>query len=271
MLLRCCFPSFPPHCRISWGTCNFNFSFKGLNGSPSTRHCSVSNSWVTFLPLTQHSCSLKIVTMKQNIPLHPCRHFPLGVHLKGSPSLTAFLSPLPNTLYCLQHRNKLKSPLQQGREPLSKQAVEFITVRSTFISQVEDTGRRKGPKIKDPESTLVEITTTPLELLQIVVEHQSIIRTKQFVISWSILRFKTIPIFGVPAIQQWRCLRYYCILSMRVTAVSPAVATTFPADNYSESTVIPWSTYRTLGISWIFGGVYKDFCTTGNISGNWSC
>lgn len=67
MLLRSSFPSFPPRCRISWGTHNFTFSFNGLNGNPRTGHFSVSNSWVTFLPLTPHSCRLQIATVRQNI------------------------------------------------------------------------------------------------------------------------------------------------------------------------------------------------------------
>lgn len=78
----------------------------------------------------------------------------------------------------------------------------------------------------------MEIDTTPLELLQIVVEHQSVVRTKQDLInlSLSVLMLKTVPVFLIPAIQQRRCLRYYCILSIKVTAVSPAVVTAFPAD-----------------------------------------
>lgn len=81
MLLRYSFPSFPPHWKISWGTDNLKFSFKGLNGNPWTGDCSVSNSWVTFLPHTQHSCRSKTATMKQNSSLHPCQHFTLGLHL----------------------------------------------------------------------------------------------------------------------------------------------------------------------------------------------
>lgn len=50
----------------------------------------------------------------------------------------------------------------------------------------------------------MEIDTTPLELLQIVVEHQSIVRTKQDLInlSLSVLMLKTVPVFLIPAVQQ---------------------------------------------------------------------
>lgn len=50
MLLRYSFPRFPPHWRISWEVDSLKFSFKGFNGNPRTRDCSVSKLMGHFSP-----------------------------------------------------------------------------------------------------------------------------------------------------------------------------------------------------------------------------
>lgn len=241
----------PPHCRISWGTCNFKFSFKGLNGNPRTGDCLVSNSLVSFLPLTQHSWRLKISTMKQNSFLHPCQHFTWGMHQRGSPSLTAFLSLLCSILYCLQHRSKHSHLCNgEGQHSPSRQwnshSQECIYCTGGGHRQLE------RAQTKLPESTLMAITTTPAELLQMDVEHQSIVRTNIWL---KCLNSENNPSF---------CVSSHTTLKVSQILLHPfpqgncsftSSCHYFPVDNYPESTVIPQSIYRTSEISWVFGGV----------------
>lgn len=187
--------------------------------------------------------------MKQNSFLHPCQHFTWGMHQRGSPSLTAFLSLLCSILYCLQHRSK-QLPLQWGRPARSKQAEGFTQSGVHLLHRWRTQTAGKGPKLI-PKSTLIEITTTPPELLQTDVEHQSIARTN--------IWLKCPNSENNPS---------FCVSSHPTVKVSQILLHPFPQGNcsftsschcfpvdYSESTVIPQSIYRTLEISWVFWGV----------------